>query len=44
MYASPVELRSFEADAGLSNTANYRMELSAGFAVERAAAATRIVS
>jgi hypothetical protein len=43
LYASPVELRSFEADAGTTNKVNLRMELNAGFAVERSDAATRIV-
>jgi HK97 family phage prohead protease len=42
LYASPVELRSFEADAGVSNRQNLRMELNAGFATERLPAAIRI--
>lgn len=43
LYVSPVELRSSEADGGLSNTQNVRMETNAGFAVERLPAALRIL-
>jgi len=43
MYTSPVELRAFEADGGVSNEQNVRMELNAAFGVERMTAATRIV-
>jgi hypothetical protein len=35
--------RSFEADGGLTNTQNVRMETNAGYAVERLAAALRIL-
>ena len=44
LYASPIELRAFEANGGLSNTQNYRLELNAGFAVERTTAAVRIAA
>jgi HK97 family phage prohead protease len=43
MYASPVELRSFEADGGVSNKTNYRAELNAGYAIERSSAGLRIL-
>jgi uncharacterized protein len=43
LYTSPVELRSFEADGGLTNKQNVRMELNAGYAVERTAAGLRII-
>ena len=43
LYASPVELRSFEADAGTTNRQNVRMELNAGYAVERVTAGLRIL-
>jgi hypothetical protein len=43
LYASPVELRSFEANAGLTNTQNVRMELNCGYAVERPTAGLRIL-
>ena len=39
----PVELRSFEADGGLTNKINLRLELNAGFAVERVAAGLGIL-
>ncbi|MDP9144576.1 MAG: HK97 family phage prohead protease [Actinomycetota bacterium] len=42
MYISPVELRSFEADGGLTNKQNVRMECAAGYTVERIPAARRI--
>jgi hypothetical protein len=42
LYVSPVELRSFEADGGLTNKQNVRMETNAGYAVERIPAARRI--
>ncbi len=43
LYVSPVELRSFEADAGVSNKQNVRIETNATFAVQRGSAALRIV-
>jgi hypothetical protein len=43
LYASPVELRSFEADGGLTNKINLSLELNAGFAVERVTAGLRIL-
>jgi HK97 family phage prohead protease len=43
MYMSPVELRAFESDGGLTNKTNVRMELNAEFGAERLTAATRIV-
>ena len=43
LYVSPMELRSFEADGGLSNKQNVRLECNAGYAVERLTAAVRIV-
>jgi len=43
LYVSPVELRSFEADGGLTNKQNVRMETNAGYAVERLSAALRIL-
>jgi HK97 family phage prohead protease len=43
LYASPVELRSFEADGGVTNKTNVRMELNAGYAVERTSAGLRIL-
>jgi HK97 family phage prohead protease len=43
LYVSPLELRSFEADGGVSNKTNVRMETNAGFAVERLPAALRIL-
>jgi uncharacterized protein len=42
MYVAPLELRSFEADAGTTNKQNVRLETNAGFAVERTSAALRI--
>ena len=42
LYVAPMELRSFEADAGVSNTQNVRLETNAGYAVERTTAAVRI--
>jgi hypothetical protein len=42
LYVSPVELRSFEADGGLTNKQNVRMETNAGYTVERVPAARRI--
>jgi hypothetical protein len=35
MYMSPVELRAFEADGGVTNQTNVRMELNAAFGAER---------
>jgi hypothetical protein len=43
LYVAPVELRSFEADGGLTNKQNVRMETNAGFAVERTDAGLRIL-
>ena len=43
LYVAPFELRSFEADAGVSNTQNVRLESNAGYAVERLPAALRIL-
>jgi hypothetical protein len=42
LYVAPAELRSFEADGGLTNKQNVRMETNAGYAVERLPAALRI--
>jgi hypothetical protein len=39
----PVDLRSFEADGGLTNKINLRLELNAGFAVERVTTGLRIL-
>jgi uncharacterized protein len=39
LYASAVSLATFEADAGVSNTSNVRLELNAAFGVERIDAA-----
>jgi hypothetical protein len=44
MYASPVTLARFEADAGTTNRSNVRMELNAVFGGERQAAAIRIAA
>jgi hypothetical protein len=43
LYVAPVELRSFEADGGLSNKQNVRMETNATYTVERLPAALRIL-
>jgi hypothetical protein len=43
LYVSPMELRSFEADAGTTNKQNVRLECNAGFAVERIPGALRII-
>jgi hypothetical protein len=43
LYVSPIELRSFEADGGLTNKQNVRLETNAGYAVERLPAALRIL-
>jgi HK97 family phage prohead protease len=43
LYVSPMELRSFEADAGTTNKQNVRLECNAGFAVERIPGALRIL-
>jgi hypothetical protein len=43
LYVAPVELRSFEANAGLTNRLNVRMETNAAFGVERLSAALRIL-
>jgi hypothetical protein len=42
LYVAPMELRSFEADGGLTNQQNVRLETNAGFAVERVPAGLRI--
>jgi HK97 family phage prohead protease len=42
LYVAPVELASFEADGGLTNKQNVRMETNAGYTVERIPAARRI--
>jgi hypothetical protein len=44
LYTSPVSLARFEADAGITNRSNVRMELHAAFGVERQAAAVRIAA
>jgi hypothetical protein len=45
LYASPVELASFEADSGTTNRQNIRMEIAAAaFGTERQAAAVRIAA
>jgi hypothetical protein len=43
MYVSPVELRSFEQDAGATNRQTFRMETSAAYTVERVSAGLRII-
>jgi HK97 family phage prohead protease len=42
MYIAPMELRSFEADAGTTNKQNVRLETNAGYTAERLTAARRI--
>ena len=44
LYASPVSLARFEADAGATNSSNVRLELNACFGLERIAAAVRIAA
>jgi Escherichia/Staphylococcus phage prohead protease len=44
LYASPISLASFEADAGTTNRTNVRMEGHAAFGTERQAAAVRIAA
>ena len=44
LYASPVSLARFEADAGTTNRSNVRLELHAAFGTERQAAAVRIAA
>ena len=44
LYASPVSLARFEADAGTTNRSNVRMELHGVFGVERQTAAVRIAA
>jgi hypothetical protein len=44
MYAGPLRLDKFEADAGTTNRSNVRMELNAAMSVERQAAALRIAA
>ena len=43
LYVSPMELRSLEADGGLTNRQNIRLETNAGYAVERVVAGLRIL-
>jgi HK97 family phage prohead protease len=43
MYISPIELRSFEQDAGSTNRQTYRMETNAAYTVERVTAGLRII-
>jgi HK97 family phage prohead protease len=43
LYVAPVELRSFEQDAGTTNRQTVRMETAAGYTVERLPAALRIL-
>jgi hypothetical protein len=42
LYVAPVELRSFEADAGTTNKQNIRLETNAAYTAERLPAAVRI--
>jgi hypothetical protein len=42
-YVAPIELRSFEENAGRTNTLTVRAETHAGYAVERATAGLRIL-
>jgi len=44
LYTSPVTLARFEADGGITNRQNIRMELNAVFGTERTAAAVRIAA
>jgi hypothetical protein len=44
LYASPISLASFEADAGTTNRTNVRMEGHAAFGTVRQAAAVRIAA
>jgi HK97 family phage prohead protease len=44
LYASPVALANFEANNGLTNSRNLRLELSAAFGTERVGAALRIAA
>jgi hypothetical protein len=44
LYASPVTLARFKADAGTTNRGNVRMELNAVFGGERTGAAVRIAA
>jgi HK97 family phage prohead protease len=44
LYASPVSLANFEANNGLTNSRNVRLELNAAFGTERVAAAVRIAA
>ena len=44
LYTSPVTLARFEADGGITNRQNVRMELNAVFGTERTAAAIRIAA
>ena len=42
LYVSPVELRSFEQDAGATNRQTFRLETNALYTVERLSAGLRI--
>lgn len=44
LYASPIALARFEADAGTTNKSNVRLELNAAFGVERQNAVVRIAA
>lgn len=43
LYVAPVELRSFEQDAGATNRQTFRMEMKALYTVERMPAGLKIV-
>jgi hypothetical protein len=43
LYTAPVELRSFEQDAGASNRQTFRMETNALYTVERVSAGLKIL-
>ena len=43
LYVAPVELRSFEQDAGATNRQTVRMETSSLYTVERVAAGLKIL-
>ena len=42
LYVAPIELRSFEQDAGQTNRQTVRMETAAAYTAERTTAARRI--
>jgi phage head maturation protease len=44
LYISPVSLERFEADSGMTNRSNVRLETHSAFGVERQAAAVRIAA